>query len=59
MLPTSTNFVYIVTDKASEIFAKMQEHGVLIRQPQANGLQHQQRHALKKMQPAWTRSRLC
>lgn len=38
MLPTSTNFVYIVTDKASEIFVKMQEHGVLIRQPQANGL---------------------
>lgn len=38
MLPTSTNFVYIVTEKAPEIFEKMQEHGVLIRQPQKNAL---------------------
>ena len=38
MLPSATNFVYIVTDKAPEIFTKMQEHGVLIRQPQPNGL---------------------
>lgn len=38
MLPTSTNFAYIITDKAPEIFEKMQDHGVLIRQPQANAL---------------------
>lgn len=38
MLPSATNFVYIVTDKAGEIFEKMQDHGVLIRQPQPNGL---------------------
>lgn len=38
MLPTATNFVYIITEQAPEIFAKMQEHGVLIRQPQKNAL---------------------
>lgn len=38
MLPTATNFIYIITEQAPEIFAKMQEHGVLIRQPQKNAL---------------------
>lgn len=38
MLPSSTNFAYIITDKAPEIFVKMQDHGVLVRQPQANAL---------------------
>lgn len=38
MLPTSTNFVYIITEKAPEIFKALQEHGVLVRQPQPNAL---------------------
>lgn len=38
ILPTATNFAYIITERAPDIFAKMQEHGVLIRQPQKNAL---------------------
>lgn len=38
MLPTSTNFVYIISEKAPEIFKALQEHGVLVRQPQPNAL---------------------
>lgn len=38
MLPTGTNFAYIITDKAPALFEAMQEHGVLIRQPQKNAL---------------------
>ncbi|MDO4281439.1 MAG: histidinol-phosphate transaminase [Peptococcaceae bacterium] len=38
MLPTATNFVYILTDKASDLFELMQTHGVLVRQPQKNAL---------------------
>ena len=38
MLPTSANFTYIVTDAAVEIFEKLQDHGVLVRQPQKNAL---------------------
>ena len=38
MLPSATNFVYIVTEKAPELFEAMQRHGVLVRKPQANAL---------------------
>lgn len=38
ILPSATNFAYVVTDAAPEIFEKMQAHGVLIRKPQANAL---------------------
>lgn len=38
MLPSAANFVYIVSDRAGEIFERMQAHGVLIRRPQPNGL---------------------
>lgn len=38
ILPTATNFAYILTDKATEIFEKMQDYGVLIRRPQKNAL---------------------
>ena len=38
MLPTSANFAYIITDAAVEIFEKLQDHGVLVRQPQKNAL---------------------
>lgn len=38
MLPTSTNFVYIITEHAPVLFEKLQEHGYLVRQPQPNAL---------------------
>lgn len=38
ILPSATNFAYIVTDAAPQLFEKMQSHGVLIRKPQPNAL---------------------
>lgn len=38
LIPSATNFAYIVTDYAPVLFEKMQDHGVLIRKPQPNAL---------------------
>ena len=38
VLPSATNFAYIVTDAAPQLFESMQNHGVLIRKPQPNAL---------------------